>query len=459
MRKYLFFIPFLILSACRPDPVKLPDSVYIPTGADIQMLDSLQYKAFLYFLHEINPENGLVKDRSTDDSPATIAAMGFALPAWAIGVERGWISRTEAERLTLNMLRFLMNSEQSRDSLATGYKGFYYHFLHMQTGQRYWASELSTVDTAWLLAGVRFASAWYKGDSAVEIEIRDLCQAITNRVEWEFSLMPAGGENDSSVSMGWKPESGQHPMGWIGYNEAQYIYILAAGSGYKYAARGYQTWLKNYRWYEPWPGLAQAAFPPMFAHQFTQLFLDLRGWQDAFTRRRGLDYFENSRRAAYAQRQYAIENPQKMAGYDSLTWGITACDGPGEKYNSGNHKFHGYAGRGASGPDYFYFDDGTLAPTALLGSVVFAPEIIIPSMRSMIERFGRKGLLGRYGTVDAFNLTADWYADQFLGLDQGPIVLMIENLRSGLVWKTCMSDPLIQKGLAVISQVEIEEQK
>ncbi len=455
--KYLsIYIILLALASCAAKPDQLPDSNYQVTEADMQMLDSLQHKAFLYFVHEINPEKGLVKDRTTDDSPATIAAMGFALPVWAIGAERGWISRAEAERLTLNMLRFLLGSEQSTDSLATGYKGFYYHFLHMQTGQRFWASELSTIDTAWLLAGVRFAALYYSAGSATETEIRELCQALTSRVEWDFTTMPAGGENDRSISMGWKPESGQHHMGWIGYNEAQYIYILAAGSGYENAIQGYKTWLKNYRWYEPWPGLGHAAFPPMFAHQFTQLFLDLRGWQDAFTRQRGISYFENSRRAAYAQRQYAIENPHKMTGYDSLTWGITASDGPGEKYNFDGHKFHGYAGRGASGPDFFYFDDGTLAPTALLGSLVFAPEIIIPSMRSMIERFGDKGLLGRYGTVDAFNLTANWYDDQFLGLDQGPIVLMIENLRSGLVWKTCMSDPLIQKGLSVISQVEPE---
>jgi hypothetical protein len=147
------------------------------------------------------------------------------------------------------------------------------------------------------------------------------------------------------------------------------------------------------------------------------------------------------------QRFYAIENPFSWKGYDSLTWGITACDGPGEKYNFNNKRFYGYAGRGTSGPDLVFFDDGTLAPTAAGGSIPFAPEICIPTLMSIYERFKDKGIWGKYGFVDAFNLTVNWFDKDYLGIDQGPIVLMIENYRNGFVWKYIMKDKIIKNGL------------
>lgn len=446
-------ILILVIHSCRQNKGSLTYGIslnYSLSDTENAFLDSLQYRTFLYFMEQINAQKGLVKDRSTDDSPATIAAMGWAIPCWAIGAEKNWISREKARELTLNMLRFLLNSKQSPDPIATGYKGFYYHFLDMQEGLRTWDSELSAIDTAWLLGGIRFAVQYYKGDHPLEEEIRRIGEWLTARVEWEFLTMPDSGKYAGTVSMGWTPEKGLHNMGWIGYNEALYLYILAAGSGYENASRAYEQWLKNYRWHEPYPGLAHAAFPPLFGHQYTQLFLDLRGLKDRYMRRKGIDYFENSRRATLVNRQYAIDNPKGWTGYDSLTWGISACDGPGPEYNFDDKQFWGYAGRGASGPDWSYFDDGTLTPTALLGSLPFAAEVIMPTVLSLQQRFAGRGLWGRYGMVDAFNLTVDWFDSDYLGLDQGPIVLMIENFRSGLIWEYCMRDPLILNGLKIL---------
>ena len=161
---------------------------------------------------------------------------------------------------------------------------------------------------------------------------------------------------------------------------------------------------------------------------------------------KGIDYFENSRRATYVQRQYANDNPKGWTGYDSLCWGITASDGPAEKYNFDDKKFLGYAGRGTSGPDYNYYDDGTIAPYAPLSSLPFTPEIVLPTIKSMNIKYGKK-LWGKYGYYDAFNPTANWVDDDFLGIDEGPMLMMIENFRTGLIWNCEMKDPIIQKGL------------
>ncbi|MGB9663622.1 MAG: glucoamylase family protein [Ignavibacteria bacterium] len=425
---------------------------YIPyhklSEKEKQFLDTVQYYAFKYFLQEINPENSLVKDRSTADSPITIAACGFALPIWAIGTEKGWITRQESAEKTLRMLRFFYYSEQSTDPLATGYKGFYYHFLNFHTGKREWKCELSSIDSGLLFAGIIFARNYFNQDNKIEKEIRELARKILKRINWKFFQMSPDSKYPYAINMGWHPEDNQYnSLGWIGYNEALFLYVIAAGLGMKDVEKGYQTWMKHYNWREPYPGFGHLAFPPMFGHQYSHIFIDFRNFADDTLRYRGIDFFENSRRATYVQRFYAIDNPKGWKGYDSLTWGITACDGPGEKYNSNGLKFYDYAGRGTSGPDLVFFDDGTLAPTAAGGSIPFAPEICIPTLMSMYERFKDKGIWKKYGFVDAFNLTVNWFDDDFLGIDQGPIVLMIENYRNGFVWNYFMKDEIVQKGL------------
>ena len=419
---------------------------YRLTADDELMLNSIQQRTFLFFLNEHHPKWGLVKDRTANWSPASIAATGFGFPCFAIGAERKWISREQAAKITLDTLDFFDRSPQNTATNGIGYRGFYYHFLSMETGSRVWNCELSSVDTGLLMMGVIFARNYYTLDNSVENQIRLLAGKLLGRLDWVFMTMPPEGEYANTISMGWTPEKGLHEMGWSGYNEALFLYILAAGTGMENVELSYQAWLKTYKWQTPYKGLSHVVFPPLFGHQFSQAFIDFRGLADQYMKEKGIDYFQNSRRATEVQQQYAIENPHGWVGYGSNCWGITACDGPTEKYNFDDKKFLGYAGRGTSGPDYNYFDDGTIAPYGPLASLPFAPEIVLPTIKSITEKYGGR-LWGKYGLYDAFNPTAKWFDDDYLGIDQGPMLIMIENFRTGLVWNYMMKDPVVQQGL------------
>lgn len=444
--KKIIFILLLMVQIIYPQTTKNP---VLNTQ---NFLDTLQHRSFLYFMNEINPKTGMVRDRTQDWSAASTAAMGWGVTVWAIGAEHKWITRQQAAELTLNLLKFLMSSEQSTAADATGYKGFYYHFLKMDTGKREWNSELSTIDTAWLLAGIRFAAQYYNRENKTEKEIRTLADQITRRVDWNFMVIKKGQteKHTGLISMAWKPDEGVSDFGWFGYTEALYLYILAAGTNLNNPAEVYSRWLAGYEWKEPYPGLSHVVFPPLFGHQYSHMFIDFRGLKDDYMRQKGIDYFENSKRATLANRKYCIENPNGWKGYDSLTWGISACDGPGDKYNKDGYKFEGYAGRGASGPGMTIAEDGTIAPTASASSISFIPDIVVPTIQNLYSRYGEKGLWGKYGFKDAFNPTAGWYDPDYLGLDQGPIVIMIENYKSGLIWKYSMKDPVIKKGLRLL---------
>ena len=454
MKKIYFILLAAIVSAACNQPQKTVFRSqgkvdYLLSSEDEAMLDSIQKKTFLFFMGEHHPEWGIVRDRTASWAPASIASTGFGIPSFAIGVERGWITRDEAAQITLNMMNFFVNSLQSPDTLASGYKGFYYHFLRMDTGLREWRCELSSVATGLLMMGILFARNYYDRDNETENQIRSQASLMLENIEWDFMMMPDTGNYARQISMGWHPESGLHKMGWSGYNEALFLYILAAGTGLENAKESYRSWLSSYKWQTPYEGLSHVAFPPLFGHQFSHCFIDFRGLADEYMRDKGIDYFENSRRATRVQRQYAIDNPHGWVGYDSLCWGVTASDGPGDKYNFGEREFLGYAGRGTSGPEYNYFDDGTIAPYGPLSSLPFAPEIVIPTIRSINEKMGDK-IWGRYGYYDSFNLTAGWVNDDFIGIDQGPMLIMIENFRTGLVWNYVMNDPVIQKGLQTL---------
>jgi len=455
MKKLYVILIVLVFAACnQPNPKQAEQTDFTSKGkinyqlttTDEQMLDSIQQKTFQYFMHEHHPEWGIVKDRIKEWAPASIAATGFGLACFGIGAERNYITREKAAQITLNTLKFFMNSVQSADTNATGYKGFYYHFLRMDSGTREWECELSTVDTGLLMMGVIFARNYYDGDNETEKQIRELAAQMLGRIEWDFMVMPEGNKFAHSISMGWDPDNGLHHMGWIGYNEALFLYVLAAGSGMTNVEKGFDAWLKNYSWETPYEGLSHVAFPPLFGHQFSQAFIDCRGLVDRYMEEKGISYFENSRRATLVQQKYAIQNPRDWVGYDSLCWGITASDGPTSVYNFDRREFLGYAGRGTSGPDNIFFDDGTIAPYGAISSLPFAPEIVIPTIRAFNERYGDK-LWGKYGYHDAFNPTAGWFDDDYLGIDQGPLLIMVENFRSGLVWNYVMKDKIIQDGL------------
>ncbi len=275
-----------------------------------KMLDILQRDTFGYFLHEDNPANGLVADKTQQGWPASIAAVGLALAAYPVGVERGFFTRDEAIQKTLTVLRFFRNSPQGTELDATGYKGFYYHFLDMKTGRRVWNSELSTVDTAFLLAGMLTAAAYFNHDAEAEVEIHTLAEELYQRTDWQWAQ-----NGGATLTHGWKPESGFLPYRWDGYDEAMLLYVLALGSPtFPLPAESYPAWALNYEWKKVYD--TEFLYSgPLFIHQLSHLWIDFRGIQDKFMRDHGLDYFENSRRATLVQQQYAIHNPM---GFEDL---------------------------------------------------------------------------------------------------------------------------------------------
>ena len=410
-------------------------------------LNELQRDMFAYFLGETNPLNGLVRDNTRADSPSSITAVGFALAAYVVGVERGFMQRSDAIARTLTTLRFFHNSPQGEHRHATGYKGFFYHFLDMQTGRRYGKCELSTIDTTFLLAGALASSCYFTGDDDDEREIRFLADALYRRADWQWAL-----NGGVTVSHGWKPEFGFLKARWEGYNEAILLYALGLGSPTHPLPDGsYDAWTRTYRWktfYEE--ELLYAG--PLFIHQLSHVWIDFRGIPDEYMRARGTDYFENSRRATLVQQRYAIRNPKKYKGYGEHCWGITASDGPGpstQRIDGRERRFYDYKARGVPyGPD-----DGTIAPWAAVASLPFAPEIVLPTIRFCQDAWPQT--MSKYGFRCSFNLTftdgdlhtRGWHSERHFGLDQGPAVLMIENYRSAYLWSLMKRCPYLATGL------------
>ncbi len=416
-------------------------------ASDDSLLDRLQRTAFEYFLQSVNPANGLVPDTSREASPSSIAVVGFALSSYPIAVERGWMPRADAVRLTLAALRFFRDAEQSEAELATGYKGFYYHFLDMQTGARMWDSELSMIDSAMLIAGMLAAGRYFTSDEADEVELRALAEELYRRVDWHWSQ-----DDRPTIRMGWKPECGFLHYGWDGYSEAILLYVLAFGSPthpIQGGAACFHAWTKTYQW-ENLYGYDYLYAGPLFIHQFSHAWIDFRGIRDNFMREKNCDYFENSRRATLVQREYTRRNPLQFTGYDPDCWGLTACDGPsGDMVDEVGRprQLFGYAARGVPyGPD-----DGTLAGWGVLASLPFAPDEVLRATRRMLERYPEMLPGQRYASSFNPSLAESdgpaWVSPGHYGLDQGIAAMMIENHRSGLVWQLMRDCPHIRKGL------------
>ncbi len=427
-------------------------SAYKLTAADNAFLDSLQRDTFRYFWDTANPANGLIPDRAPTLSFSSIAAVGFGLTSYLVGVERGYITRKQAADRTLATLRFFDQAPQSDAKTGvTGYKGFFYHFLDMKTGQRFKQVELSTIDTALLLAGILSAQTYFDHADATETQIRQLADHIYRRADWPFFQT-----RRPFVSMGWHPEKGPIAADWKGYNEAMLLYVLALGSPtHPVGAEVWTAWTKTYP-YADFYGQQHVNFDPLFGHQYSHCWIDFRGIRDAYMQKKGFDYAENSRRATYANRAYCLANPAHWQDYRATIWGLTACDGPKDTTVNGR-QFFSYRARGAASAQIV--DDGTLAPTAAGGSLAFAPDICLPALRAMKATYGSK-LYGNYGFRDAFNptyrypsayangeSTRGWFDRDYLGIDQGPILLMAENLRTGFIWQLLQKNPYIRTGL------------
>lgn len=425
-------------------------------------LDDLERRTFDFFHQTVNRENGLVPDRAPTPSFSSIAAVGFALAAWPIGAERGYITRDEAIELTLAALRFFAGAKQGPEKTGnTGYKGFFYHFLDMKTGERFGEVELSTIDTTLLLGGMLFAQGYFDRQDPREEEIRATVEKLYRAAQWK-EFMPRA----PLVSMGWKPEEGQLDYDWRGLNEGMLLYLLAMGSPtHPIDPAAWPAYFETAEW-DDYYGQEHLQFAPLFGHHYSQAFVDFRGIKDDLGRKHDIDYFENSRRATLSQLAYAIDNPRGFEGYGEAYWGLSACDGPVDAdiaVNGRKVKFMTYAARGAAATEVR--DDGTLTPAALMGSLPFAADVVLPSLAAMKDRFGEH-LYGKWGFFDAFNLTLEvsdepdvklqhgkrvpgvgWFDTDVLGIDNGVSLLMIENHRSGLIWKVLRKNEHLRRGL------------
>jgi hypothetical protein len=415
------------------------------TPTDETWLDDMQRAAFGYFAQSVDPRNGLVPDTSRPNSPVSIAVVGFALSAYPVGVRRGWMSRADALRHSLAALRFFRDSDQSGGPAATGYQGFYYHFLDIRSGARVWRSELSMIDTALLIAGVLVAARFFDQDNADETELRRLADELYRRIDWRWAQ-----DGGDTIRQGWKPECGFLHYGWEGYSEAIVLYALAMGSPtHPITGDCYHAWTSTYQW-ENLYGSDYLYGGPLFVHHFSHAWIDFRGIRDAFMREKRSDYFENSRRAVLIQREYGRLNPHSFAGYGENGWGLTACDGPSDELqevaNEERHLF-GYAARGVPyGPD-----DGSLSAPAVLASLPFAPDMALAGVRCMLRRYPQ--ILSDGRLASAFNPSlaqadgAPWVSAGHYGLDQGIVLMMIENHRSGFLWQLMRGCPYLVDGL------------
>lgn len=428
------------------------------TPADDALLDDVERRTFHYFWDLADPNTFLIPDRAPTPSFSSIAAVGFGLTSYGIGAERGYVTREQAAERTLATLRSLLAMKQGPEPRGvSGYKGFFYHFLDMKSGERFQTVELSTVDTTLLVAGALFAQSYFDRDNPDEAAIRDAAEDLYSRIEWTWEQV-----RPNAISMGWTPEQGFHTYDWRGYNEAMIVVILALGSPtHPVDPAAWNEYTKSDRWGEFY-GQQHLLFAPLFGHQYSHVWIDFRGIQDDLMRTHGIDYFENSRRATIAQHAYAVDNPMQWRDYGDHIWGLTACDGPMDAtitIDGRARTFHSYHARGATEGDIR--DDGTIAPTAAVSSIALTPELSIPAIREMIRRYGAN-LYSTSGFVDAFNPTLrtteelkhgrvdpslGWFDVDSLGIDQGPIVAMIENYRSGLVWKMMRKNPHIVRGL------------
>jgi hypothetical protein len=386
------------------------------TSADEQFLDELERAGCLFFVEQADPRTGLVKDRNRADDPndprqvASIAATGFGLTAMCIGAERGWVPRANAQAQVLRTLQFLYNKLPQEH-------GFFFHFIDARTGERVWKCELSSIDTAILLCGVLTCRQFF-----ADAELRRLARQIYERVDWPWLL-----DADQVLRHGWKPESGFLKARWDTYCELMMLYLLALGSPtHPIPPEAWHAWKRPSFEYAGIRYINPAA--PLFVHQYSHAWFDFRHQRDRYA-----DYFENSVQATRAHRLFCLDLRKRFPQFGEELWGISASDSA-----------KGYVAWG--GPPEHGPLDGTCVPCAAGGSIPFLPVETVRVLRAMRERFGSK-IWRRYGFVDAFNPHTGWVAPDVIGIDVGITLLMAENARSGLVWKTFMRNAEARRGM------------
>ncbi len=401
-RKLVFFLTvfFFSSSALWAAPVSVEDRA---------LLTQIQKDTLQYFVHMSDKKTGLTRDSSQPGSPASIAATGFSLAAFAIADSHGWLPDGYAENYVRKTLKALLRQTEHE-------QGFFFHFIDRQSGKRVWGSEASSIDTALLLAGALLAGRYFPGS-----DIERMAQQIYNRINWAWML-----NGSALVCMGWKPESGFLPYYWDSYNELIILQALAIGASVNPIPP--QSWQEWVRWEDEYAGkkIIYSHSGSLFTYQYSQAFIDFRGLNDG-----GINYFDNSKNATLANLEYSLAFRNQYRGYSENSWGLSASLGPG-----------GYKAYGAKPGEGL--QDGTVAPYAAIGSIVFSPEEAIRAIRYFHDNY-KDRLYGHFGFKGAFNLDKNWWADQYLGIDQGISFLMLENfLNEGAVWKRFMPLEAVQ---------------
>ena len=390
-----------------------PVSAAEASTSDEEFLDMLERDSFRYFIKEINPENGLIKDSSRPGAPCSVAAVGFGLAAICVGESRGWISAKEAhERILKTLITF-------RDTVPSEH-GFFYHFLDMRTGSRAWNSELSSIDTALFLAGALYAGEYFKGT-----EIEKIAAELYERVEWPWMM-----NKRDVICMGWKPVKGFLDYYWDSYSEAMILYALAIGSPtHPIGEESWFAWRRKIGSYKDFE-LIYCYTGSIFTYQYSHAWIDFRELDEG-----DINWHVNSTNAVWANRQFCIDSQDRFSNYDEDCWGLTACIGP-----------DGYRSYGARPGEAF--NDGTIAPCGMAASVVFAGEESLRGLKYIYDSY-KDDIYGKYGFKDAFNTDKNWWAEEYLGIDVGITVLMIENYRTGMIWERFMNIEPIKKWAAV----------
>ncbi len=384
------------------------------SDASIDLMDEIQKRTLDYFIKERNPRNGLIRDWAWNkqipaNSMVTVAGTGFALTAYGIGVERGWLDREEAIEMTKIALSFL------RDEVEQEH-GFFYHFMNFENGTPINSSEVSPIDTALALAGILFAAEYYQ-----DPEITELAHDIANRIDWQWMLN--GGK---TFAMAWNPKNGFTKTRWANYDESTLLYLLSLGSeAYPIPA---ETWRAVRRQIGSYGKYKLIQCSPLFTHQYPHLWIDFRNKNDGFA-----DYFENSKQATLAHRQFAIDHKSEYKSYGPHSWGFTATEGPS-----------GYKAYAA--PPGWVLHDGTIAPTACISSIAFTPNESIECMNFIYENYKGK-IWGRYGFSDSFNVDRKFYSTKVFAINQAPMMIMIENFRSQFVWNVMNRSFWVKRGL------------
>ena len=383
---------------------------------DDQFLEEIEKSNFQFFWDQGDPRTGLVRDRCNARTPnprdvaASIAATGFGLTAMCIGEKRGYVSPADARERVAATLEFLWKRMPT-------HRGFFYHWANVNTGERIWDAEVSSIDTAILLCGVLTCREHFRSP-----EIVRLATYIFDRVDWTWVS-----EDTTLLPMGWTPEVGFLPYRWDYYSELMMMYLLGIGSSTHPLAPG--TWNAWKRTTFEYDGLRYiGSFAPLFVHQYSQAWFDFRGKRDRYA-----DYFENSKIATEAHWRFCLDLSRKFPDYSDDLWGITASDSA-----------HGYVIWG--GPPEIGPIDGTVVPSATGGSLAFLPRPCLRVLKSMKAKYGSR-CWSRYGFVDAFNLLSAWFDTDVIGIDTGITMLMAENLRTGFVWNTFMKNPEARRGL------------